>query len=669
MARWSALGVAALLALHLALAERSLVAENPTVDEVAHLPAGVTYWQKGTFRLYHHNPPLVKLVAALPVVLARPVTEPLYQQPSWTARDPSQPTFGQSFALLNADRYFELFRLARMVMPLFSVLGGWVVYAWSSRLHGRPGGFLSLTLWCFCPNVLAHARLVTGDVGATAVGVAATYVFWRYLQDPGWKWAVGAGVALGLAQLTKFSLLLLLAVWPLFGLAWLVLAVPGDRRRARLVRGLRDGLLMIGLCVLVIDAGYLFEGVGIPLGRYEFASRSLTRPIEPTYRRAQRPNPLYDILLHFRENRFRGTILEKMPMPLPEHYLLGFDEQKIDTEGIPLRCTAAMEAINRGDMEQARVLARTGDDRTTGYRVYLDGELRDHGWWYYYLATLIYKVPEGTWLLVLWGVGLLARDARKRPARAWADELILWTLPCVILVSISLLTDINIGLRYVLPIAPYVFIATGKVVPWVEQKTGPARQAGRAVVAACLGLTIAATVSIHPSYLAYFNWASGGPDRQPPHLIDSNLDWGQDLVGLREWCRRNIPGEKIGLAYFGQINPSIYTLRDDPWDWFLPPVAPGTTVPMPSNRPRDLVGPAPRLTPGYYAVSASLVHGLPWRLYDSSRVLVDAWQPAWNAAKPDAFGYFRKFKPIHHIGHSIYIYRLTEADLEENSPD
>ena len=72
-------GVGGLLVLHYALAARSLLQENPTVDEVVHMPAGITYWQKGTFRLYHHNPPLVKLVAALPVVWANPVTEPLYR--------------------------------------------------------------------------------------------------------------------------------------------------------------------------------------------------------------------------------------------------------------------------------------------------------------------------------------------------------------------------------------------------------------------------------------------------------------------------------------------------------------------------------------------------------------------------------------------------------------
>jgi dolichyl-phosphate-mannose--protein O-mannosyl transferase len=217
------LAVTVLLSLHYALAARSLVQENPTVDEVVHLPAGVTYWQKGTFRLYHHNPPLVKLVAALPVVWASPVTAPAYDKQSWRSKDPSPPSFSQDFAFLNAARYFELFQLARLTMPLFSIVGGMVVFAWSRRLYGIWGGILSLSLWVFCPNVLAHARLITTDLGSTALGVAATYLFWRYLERPGWMWVAAAGVVLGLAQLTKFSMLLLYAVWPFL---WLVRLEP-----------------------------------------------------------------------------------------------------------------------------------------------------------------------------------------------------------------------------------------------------------------------------------------------------------------------------------------------------------------------------------------------------------------------------------------------------------
>ena len=101
-----------------------------------------------------------------------------------------------------------------------------------------------------------------------------------------------------------------------------------------------------------------------------------------------------------------------------------------------------------------------------------------------------------------------------------------------------------------------------------------------ALVVGALGSTITASVWIHPHYLAYFNWASGGPDRAPARLIDSNLDWGQDLVGLQKWWKETIPDQPIGLAYFGQINPSIFKLRGDSFDWFLPPVRPGTAQPM-----------------------------------------------------------------------------------------
>ena len=93
------------------------------------MPAGITYWQKGTFRLYHHNPPLVKLVAALPVVWANPIMEPLYQMGSWKIPDPDRRRLSRRRSRsVNADRYFELFQLARLMMPLLLD-------------RGRPGRF------------------------------------------------------------------------------------------------------------------------------------------------------------------------------------------------------------------------------------------------------------------------------------------------------------------------------------------------------------------------------------------------------------------------------------------------------------------------------------------------------------------------------------------------
>jgi hypothetical protein len=180
--------------------------------------------------------------------------------------------------------------------------------------------------------------------------------------------------------------------------------------------------------------------------------------------------------------------------------------------------------------------------------------------------------------------------------------------------------------------------------------------------------THAATATIHPDYLAYFNWASGGPDRGAEHLIDSNLDWGQDLVKLNRWLKENHPGRKLGLAYFGQINPSLLALRGDGFEWFLPPALPDTISPMVKDT-TQLIGPAPRLTPGLYAVSASIVRGLPWRVYDSISLATPqtAWMAQWSA-KEDAFAYFRELTPVKRVGHSIYVYEVTAEDCGRLAP-
>ena len=246
-----------------------------------------------------------------------------------------------------------------------------------------------------------------------------------------------------------------------------------------------------------------------------------------------------------------------------------------------------------------------------------------------------------------------------RSRTAVFDEIALWTVPLVVLFSISFLTDINLGLRYVLSILPYVFIATGKVARWILSMNGNRKRVMGTIAAGSLALTFAATASIAPHYLAYFNWASGGPDRDPARLIDSNLDWGQDLIGLQKWCQQTIPDQAIGLAYFGQINPSIFALRSQPLPWFLPPVRPGTTILMDANLASVVVRPAPRVEPGYYAVSRSALYGLPWRFYDPDP---GALMPEWNARDFGAYSYFQELVPEGNIGHSINIYRLTADD-------
>jgi hypothetical protein len=173
---------------------------SPVIDEVGHLPAGVSHWCFGRFDLYRVNPPLVRSWAALPVLASDCVFD-------WTRCDDS-PTARPEFAIgrdviaRNGERVLGYFTLARWMCIPFSLLGGYVCYLWSSELYGRKSGVLAAVLWCFSPNILAHAALITPDAGAAAFGVAAGYAFWRWLRRPSLRATLIAGGALGLKQVS-----------------------------------------------------------------------------------------------------------------------------------------------------------------------------------------------------------------------------------------------------------------------------------------------------------------------------------------------------------------------------------------------------------------------------------------------------------------------------------
>ena len=142
---------------------------------------------------------------------------------------------------------------------------------------------------------------------------------------------------LGLAQLTKFTMILLYVIWPVLWLVWMALVIPEAQRLSRIPRAIGHGVVILVLSIATIDAGYFFEGVGIPLGKFEFGSR-INAAGRAGMKRPRSKNDILDVAWQFRVNRFRGSWLGNVPCPLPKHYVLGFDEQKIETERVPERC-------------------------------------------------------------------------------------------------------------------------------------------------------------------------------------------------------------------------------------------------------------------------------------------------------------------------------------------
>src|SRR5665213_3275064 len=304
-----------LLLVHAGLLAYGDACNSPAIDEVGHMAAGLSHWELGRLDLYHVNPPLVRVVAVVPVLFAEPKLD--WSRYSDEPGSRSEFEIGRDFISANGERSFWFFTWARWACIPFSLLGGYICFRWAHELYGPWSGLLALTLWCFEPNILANGQMITPDMGATALGVTAGYFFWKWLKEPYWELAVLAGLALGAAELTKTTWIILFPLWPLL---WRVWRAPEWRRL-----GMRSWLnqvgqlgiiLIVGVCV--INTAYGFEGSMTRLGDYRFVSESLGGSTRDG------PGPA--------GNRFAESRLGNVPVPLPREYVLGIDLQKRDFE-------------------------------------------------------------------------------------------------------------------------------------------------------------------------------------------------------------------------------------------------------------------------------------------------------------------------------------------------
>jgi hypothetical protein len=609
-----------LLGLHAVLLARGAWLQSPTLNEPGHLVAGISNWQFGRFDVYKVNPPLVRMAAAVPVLVANAKSnwDGFYEGAG------ARPEFslGEDFVAANGERSMWLFTLARWACIPFSLLGGYVCFRWAGELYGDRAGLLALALWCFCPNILGHGQLMTPDGGATALAVAACYTFWRWLREPTWWHALGSGAVLGLAELAKTTLVIFYPLW--FAL-WVVYrcsewrqpftpgfsphtrgrldAPAGTRRVPVAIRELCMLALRMLIAIYVVNLGYGFEGSGTRLGEFRFVSATLGATGD-----AEKVPPGGG-------NRLADSWLGALPVPLPRNYVLGIDLQRKDFEDY-------------------------------NHPSYLRGEFRDQGWWYYYLYAMAIKVPLGSWLLLglaaTRGVWWRFISPRSLPTTAaanitWRDEFILLSPAIVILAFVSSQTGFSEHMRYVLPIFPFFFIWIGRVATVFDQFPcygRPARLAGPTVILAALAWLIGSSLSVYPHSLSYFNELVGGPKGGHKHLIHSNVDWGQDLLFLKQWLDKHPEATPLKLAYFGYFDPIHAGIE------YTAPQLPA----VPANQPPE----AAEIPPGWYAISVNFVQGLPYFAYNG-----DAGKTSYGLKE---LARFQRLKPVAMAGYSIYIF-------------
>jgi len=243
-----------------------------------------------------------------------------------------------------------------------------------------------------------------------------------------------------------------------------------------------------------------------------------------------------------------------------------------------------------------------------GAPAFLMGSHSTKGWWYYFLIAFAIKTPIPTLILFTAAAILTLRGCRDTAKRECALYV-----PVGLFFLATLFSFLNIGYRHILPVLPFVFVSASKVVIWARK-----RWIRVALAVLCLWYAVG-NISIYPHYLAYFNEIVGGPENGYKYLVDSNLDWGQDLKNLKAYMDET-GLEQIYLAYFGSAHIDYYGIQ---------------ALPLPAEQPDDL-GSRP---PEVYAISATYLQG---------GYLGDA----------DAFSWLRQYEPFAKIGYSIFLYRL-----------
>ena len=304
----------------------------------------------------------------------------------------------------------------------------------------------------------------------------------------------------------------------------------------------------------------------------------------------------------------------------------GYGFEVARTKGIPLPVPAATHL---------RVYRSLGEHYDLGHPSFAFGRVNDRGWWWYFPAAFLVKTPLPTLgLLALAATLVLGRLTRGSisPRHLWrrldASTLTLIIFPLGYAAS-SLLSSVNIGYRHLLPLLPFLAIGAAQAVSQLTPARGPSRLVRRTVGTVAIAWLIVGTVAALPTPLTYFNELAGGPANGYRYLVDSNLDWGQNLWDLRTWMADH-GDETVRYAHYSPADPAAYGVEAD----FLPPDP--RAVPFTPWRPE----------PGLYAIGATVLQG--------------PYAPDLNT-----YAWFRARKPEAVLGNALFIYRVSPQPAPE----
>ncbi|MEO6326786.1 MAG: glycosyltransferase family 39 protein [Thermoanaerobaculia bacterium] len=617
--------ILAMLLVALFLASWGALTDSLTTDERSHLVSGMAPLVTGDFRMSPDHPPLARMWAALPLLAVRSEWPPA-EGSGWHEGDFFR--FGSEWLVTrNETRRLLLPPRAGMIAILLATIA--LTGALAARLFGLRAGLLALAAAALDPMLLGNGHLVLADVPLAAAVLAALLALQRFLERPGLLRGSAVLGALAAAALVKFS-------WPLVLPSLLTMAIVGARR------GMPGGrrplaLLTLGAAILLpaaIWAAYGFRESAFAPGAEPDAL--MYRASDPGHPRPETMSDAWQTVLHdpltAAPRRTAAAAFVRFAHErhlLPEAYLYGI---------------AYVE--KKATLRSAYLLGRHS---MTGFRSYFP------------IAWGV-KTPLG--LLALFALGLAALVAGKarpsptnptNPTIPTVAPLATGAIVFVLLYgAAAIASHLNIGVRHLVPIEPFVLAIAGASAAWLATRFGRI-----AVLGSFLALFGATSVSA-PHLLGFFNLAAGGIEGGPRFVADSNVDLGQDHERLRSWIARH-PDEHVVLAPFDE---SIV-----PRDLDLPLLV--------SDDPRRTLAP---LVPATYVVSVNVLLGIyqpavrdaAWGegglLPAYRRLLAD---PNADVRTLDGFRRVRLLNRLAHrdpddrVGASLRLFRLSPTSLAE----
>lgn len=568
-----------------------------TYDEIAHIPAGYSYVTEGDFRLNPEHPPLFKVLAGLPL-LALDVNFDT-SLPFWNEIN----DFGE-YQQWKAGRHImyeagndgdQILFWSRVPIIILSVLFGLFLLHWGRKLAGITAGLFVLLLYAFDPNILGHNHFVTTDLGIAFAIAVAFYFFLRFLKEPTWSNALVGGLFLGIAQLTKFSAIMLIPIFAAFMIAYPLFRITQNGKKAKLFFAtLGKGLVALLIAIIVIWVVYIPVTVNMPA----------------------------EVLENIGPGRI--AINDRMRNQVSLDFILAANESPL-TRPIAIYAQGVVQVFQRvAGGNDTFFLGHVSADASPLYFpvVFLTKSTIPHLIFYLFSALLFV-------MLLLRSFGHMFTQSLGKSWRRFVlfvnnhfTHLAIGSF-AVFYTYISITGNLNIGFRHLFPILPFLYILVATTsIDFIRAMKN--RHLAHILSYCGYGLTavmIAVTLAAYPYYTSYFNQIVGGSHNGYNFVTDSNADWGQDLKRLRIYLNEHPEIDEIRVDYFGGGKPeSYFPEKFIPW-WR-------------DKRP---------IEPGYYAISVLFRQE---SIYDTTKT------------DDQTYRWLLDHEPIDQVGTSILIYKV-----------